>query len=162
MLFPSPLHSTCTNTLSYDHRSHLRRSFFFFFKQKTAYEIGVRLVGSEMCIRDRPCPDSFFQNVWTIFPIHQNRIHLYSALPYLSTSEHTIFNSLWLSFISNTDTMSNTFAPYRIFILLSMPVSYTHLRAHETDSYLVCRLLLEKKKKTKQSRQKTKKKRNSR
>src|SRR5680860_1668746 len=28
------------------------------------------------------------------------------------------------------------------------PVSYTHLRAHETDSYLVCRLLLEKKKKT--------------
>eukprot|EP01016_Furgasonia_blochmanni_P006048 TRINITY_DN1240_c0_g1_i3.p1 TRINITY_DN1240_c0_g1~~TRINITY_DN1240_c0_g1_i3.p1 ORF type:complete len:110 (+),score=30.49 TRINITY_DN1240_c0_g1_i3:2-331(+) len=29
-----------------------------------------------------------------------------------------------------------------------VPVSYTHLRAHETDSYLVCRLLLEKKKKT--------------
>src|SRR5665647_2958131 len=26
----------------------------------------------------------------------------------------------------------------------SKPVSYTHLRAHETDSYLVCRLLLEK------------------
>ena len=31
----------------------------------------------------------------------------------------------------------------------STPVSYTHLRAHETDSYLVCRLLLEKKKKIK-------------
>src|SRR5665647_3779594 len=31
------------------------------------------------------------------------------------------------------------------------PVSYTHLRAHETDSYLVCRLLLEKKKKTRGS-----------
>ena len=28
---------------------------------------------------------------------------------------------------------------------LLVPVSYTHLRAHETDSYLVCRLLLEKK-----------------
>src|SRR5665647_2010535 len=28
-------------------------------------------------------------------------------------------------------------------ILSSAPVSYTHLRAHETDSYLVCRLLLE-------------------
>ena len=26
-----------------------------------------------------------------------------------------------------------------------LAVSYTHLRAHETDSYLVCRLLLEKK-----------------
>ena len=28
--------------------------YVFFFKQKTAYEIGVRLVGSEMCIRDSP------------------------------------------------------------------------------------------------------------
>ena len=28
------------------------------------------------------------------------------------------------------------------------PVSYTHLRAHETRHDLVCRLLLEKKKKT--------------
>ena len=27
------------------------------FKQKTAYEIGVRLVGSEMCIRDRSIPE---------------------------------------------------------------------------------------------------------
>src|SRR5680860_1693636 len=33
------------------------------------------------------------------------------------------------------------------FIGTVVPVSYTHLRAHETDSYLVCRLLLEKKKK---------------
>ena len=32
--------------------------FFFFFKQKTAYEIGVRLVGSEMCIRDRSSRDT--------------------------------------------------------------------------------------------------------
>src|SRR5450756_2994507 len=29
-------------------------SCFFFFKQKTAYEIMPSLVGSEMCIRDRP------------------------------------------------------------------------------------------------------------
>ncbi len=26
---------------------------FFFFKQKTAYEMSASLVGSEMCIRDR-------------------------------------------------------------------------------------------------------------
>src|SRR5665647_2654925 len=32
------------------------------------------------------------------------------------------------------------FIPSRV-----ITVSYTHLRAHETDSYLVCRLLLEKK-----------------
>ena len=31
--------------------------------------------------------------------------------------------------------------------LAERPVSYTHLRAHETGAYLVCRLLLEKKKK---------------
>ena len=38
------------------------------------------------------------------------------------------------------------------------PVSYTHLRAHETDSYLVCRLLLEKKKITKKKQKQYKKK----
>src|SRR5680860_1769184 len=38
--------------------------------------------------------------------------------------------------------------PYRV------SVSYTHLRAHETDSYLVCRLLLEKKKTKNQTRRK--------
>eukprot|EP00831_Metopus_contortus_P015008 TRINITY_DN16232_c0_g1_i1.p2 TRINITY_DN16232_c0_g1~~TRINITY_DN16232_c0_g1_i1.p2 ORF type:complete len:123 (-),score=15.52 TRINITY_DN16232_c0_g1_i1:67-435(-) len=33
------------------------------------------------------------------------------------------------------------------FLLSSISVSYTHLRAHETSLHLVCRLLLEKKKK---------------
>src|SRR5659263_730491 len=36
----------------------------------------------------------------------------------------------------------------------SIPVSYTHLRAHETRHDLVCRLLLEKKKKHKNRNQK--------
>eukprot|EP00831_Metopus_contortus_P043808 TRINITY_DN35157_c0_g1_i1.p3 TRINITY_DN35157_c0_g1~~TRINITY_DN35157_c0_g1_i1.p3 ORF type:complete len:130 (-),score=38.67 TRINITY_DN35157_c0_g1_i1:24-413(-) len=39
------------------------------------------------------------------------------------------------------------------FIEDSLSVSYTHLRAHETSLHLVCRLLLEKKKKTKQYKQ---------
>ena len=43
-------------------------------------------------------------------------------------------------------TVSPTLAPQEVEQLITMPVSYTHLRAHETDSYLVCRLLLEKKK----------------
>ena len=34
---------------------------------------------------------------------------------------------------------------FQSFLLSCNAVSYTHLRAHETDSYLVCRLLLEKK-----------------
>src|SRR5678816_163120 len=33
--------------------------FFFFFKQKTAYEMLRSLVGSEMCIRDR---------LWSVYP----------------------------------------------------------------------------------------------
>src|SRR5664279_5903474 len=32
----------------------------------------------------------------------------------------------------------------RTTLSMVVAVSYTHLRAHETDSYLVCRLLLEK------------------
>eukprot|EP00658_Telonema_sp_P-2_P054305 TRINITY_DN4319_c0_g2_i2.p1 TRINITY_DN4319_c0_g2~~TRINITY_DN4319_c0_g2_i2.p1 ORF type:complete len:485 (-),score=84.79 TRINITY_DN4319_c0_g2_i2:45-1499(-) len=38
------------------------------------------------------------------------------------------------------------------------PVSYTHLRAHETPEHLVCRLLLEKKKKKKKIKEKKRKK----
>eukprot|EP00658_Telonema_sp_P-2_P067632 TRINITY_DN5655_c0_g1_i6.p1 TRINITY_DN5655_c0_g1~~TRINITY_DN5655_c0_g1_i6.p1 ORF type:complete len:106 (-),score=3.78 TRINITY_DN5655_c0_g1_i6:65-382(-) len=47
-----------------------------------------------------------------------------------------------------------TLKSYKARILRSFPcirtVSYTHLRAHETPEHLVCRLLLEKKKKKKQ------------
>eukprot|EP00658_Telonema_sp_P-2_P052706 TRINITY_DN4096_c0_g1_i3.p1 TRINITY_DN4096_c0_g1~~TRINITY_DN4096_c0_g1_i3.p1 ORF type:complete len:886 (-),score=243.24 TRINITY_DN4096_c0_g1_i3:66-2615(-) len=38
--------------------------------------------------------------------------------------------------------------PFSSAMHLLKPVSYTHLRAHETPEHLVCRLLLEKKKKT--------------
>src|SRR5665647_3719000 len=51
---------------------------------------------------------------------------------------------------------TRTCHPLRDERLRHQPVSYTHLRAHETDSYLVCRLLLEKKKNT-QNKKKTKK-----
>src|SRR5680860_1696649 len=57
------------------------------------------------------------------------------------------------SIISRTNVNVITFncspKPFNKYII---PVSYTHLRAHETDSYLVCRLLLEKKKKKKQKK----------
>ena len=43
-------------------------------------------------------------------------------------------------------------------VLQPVPVSYTHLRAHETPEHLVCRLLLEKKKKKKKQKKKKKKK----
>ena len=46
--------------------------FFFFFKQKTAYEIGVRLVGSEMCIRDRSRPRYMLTCLRSILPVMVN------------------------------------------------------------------------------------------
>ena len=51
-------------------------------------------------------------------------------------------------FIPRNTEISDT-EKYLTVGLSYMTVSYTHLRAHETDSYLVCRLLLEKKKKNK-------------
>eukprot|EP00658_Telonema_sp_P-2_P040689 TRINITY_DN29093_c0_g1_i1.p1 TRINITY_DN29093_c0_g1~~TRINITY_DN29093_c0_g1_i1.p1 ORF type:complete len:112 (-),score=17.05 TRINITY_DN29093_c0_g1_i1:21-356(-) len=44
--------------------------------------------------------------------------------------------------ITNRSDMVSFHSPYSALI----PVSYTHLRAHETPEHLVCRLLLEKKK----------------
>src|SRR5450756_2836525 len=47
-------------------------------------------------------------------------------------------------------------APDYVRLVDVRPVSYTHLRAHETRHDLVCRLLLEKKKKKKKKRKKKK------
>eukprot|EP00831_Metopus_contortus_P060639 TRINITY_DN5253_c0_g1_i1.p1 TRINITY_DN5253_c0_g1~~TRINITY_DN5253_c0_g1_i1.p1 ORF type:complete len:294 (-),score=51.25 TRINITY_DN5253_c0_g1_i1:61-942(-) len=53
--------------------------------------------------------------------------------------------------------MGLTFLPSEYFNhKLQEPVSYTHLRAHETSLHLVCRLLLEKKKKKKSNKKKRK------
>eukprot|EP01015_Nassula_variabilis_P016836 TRINITY_DN2602_c0_g1_i1.p2 TRINITY_DN2602_c0_g1~~TRINITY_DN2602_c0_g1_i1.p2 ORF type:complete len:113 (-),score=41.77 TRINITY_DN2602_c0_g1_i1:58-396(-) len=41
--------------------------YFFFFKQKTAYEMLRSLVGSEMCIRDRQYPNPN-NNITTTIP----------------------------------------------------------------------------------------------
>eukprot|EP00825_Cyclidium_porcatum_P043069 TRINITY_DN6029_c0_g1_i8.p1 TRINITY_DN6029_c0_g1~~TRINITY_DN6029_c0_g1_i8.p1 ORF type:complete len:108 (-),score=0.96 TRINITY_DN6029_c0_g1_i8:52-375(-) len=50
----------------------------------------------------------------------------------------------WLDQLAATSTWTVVADPHRVLL----PVSYTHLRAHETRHDLVCRLLLEKKKKT--------------
>ena len=82
------------------------------------------------------------------------------GLTILDLSDHRYHILNWLSLllqnrvfkISNDlaaegkEYMLDTFLPE--YEDKDITVSYTHLRAHETDSYLVCRLLLEKKKKT--------------
>ena len=57
------------------------RVVFFFFKQKTAYEIGVRLVGSEMCIRDRTYTYADF--VICSANLNDRRVDPFSTYPYL-------------------------------------------------------------------------------
>src|SRR5665648_1129779 len=49
--------------------------------------------------------------------------------------------------LSGSPLSSLSYAPY-----ITLPVSYTHLLAHETRHDLVCRLLLEKKKQTNQEK----------
>ena len=53
---------------------------FFFFKQKTAYEMLRSLVGSEMCIRDRHgfCASVVIGNGYGI--IVDNKIHKFATI----------------------------------------------------------------------------------
>ena len=62
-------------------------------------------------------------------------------------TEKSVKNKTAALVIVGTDASANTKKNFRDMCSF-YPVSYTHLRAHETDSYLVCRLLLEKKKNT--------------
>ena len=48
---------------------------FFFFKQKTAYEISACLVGSEMCIRDRDETRAWTIKTGTKAPQAAGKIH---------------------------------------------------------------------------------------
>src|SRR5680860_360759 len=61
--------------------------------------------------------------------------------PQFITNTNIIFNSIGFNF--NT---YNDYLDHGIYLTTAIKctktVSYTHLRAHETDSYLVCRLLL--------------------
>src|SRR5665647_3908251 len=66
---------------------------------------------------------------------------------FLENPGAAIFHAVVLQYTPvNTDILPTFVLLHLAFPALLWPVSYTHLRAHETDSYLVCRLLLEKKK----------------
>ena len=121
---------------------------FFFFKQKTAYEIMPSLVGSEMCIRDRensqvraeqgarPAASACRHDIDPLLCIIScllNKLQLH--LVQLGT---IIFRRIGDKLHARFNQLGN--------IPGDIPVSYTHLRAHETRHDLVCRLLLEKKK----------------
>src|SRR5665648_1124820 len=98
------------------------------------------LVGSEMCIRDSLCTH--------ITPHRLNSLLYHNvktrACPAFSSSY--LRKSLLVSKLCLRAGGDIYDINYRIY---RRTVSYTHLRAHETRHDLVCRLLLEKKKKKK-------------
>src|SRR5450756_2224339 len=79
-----------------------------------------------------------------------------AALPRIAGAETTLRIGMTAADIPRTlgqpdqGFEGNRFTGLTMYDALTMwdPVSYTHLRAHETRHDLVCRLLLEKKKKT--------------
>src|SRR5665648_1212894 len=85
-----------------------------------------------------------------------------SAAPLVSTLIVNITGSFLLGLLMYANEYTGMFSPktryfaatgflgsFTTFSTFAVPVSYTHLRAHETRHDLVCRLLLEKKKKKK-------------
>src|SRR5674536_318881 len=60
--------------------------------------------------------------------------------------DFTFINEECCNLYSENMGRSVTNTPEIMFRSAIIPVSYTHLRAHETPEHLVCRLLLEKKK----------------
>ena len=71
---------------------------FFFFKQKTAYEIMPSLVGSEMCIRDRLAPTiglTLIVNTITASKVFTELFPLFNGNPGSAYSLYTVVYYLY-------------------------------------------------------------------
>eukprot|EP00658_Telonema_sp_P-2_P030494 TRINITY_DN23007_c0_g1_i4.p1 TRINITY_DN23007_c0_g1~~TRINITY_DN23007_c0_g1_i4.p1 ORF type:complete len:109 (-),score=35.53 TRINITY_DN23007_c0_g1_i4:47-373(-) len=100
------------------------------------------LVGSEMCIRDRQCISTLEV---VLKQVVREGVVLEADVGYRKTLSSVVIPHV----VTTLKTLFPVFAAdTRVYDGL-VSVSYTHLRAHETPEHLVCRLLLEKKKKLK-------------
>eukprot|EP00658_Telonema_sp_P-2_P049389 TRINITY_DN3755_c0_g1_i3.p1 TRINITY_DN3755_c0_g1~~TRINITY_DN3755_c0_g1_i3.p1 ORF type:complete len:118 (-),score=25.84 TRINITY_DN3755_c0_g1_i3:81-434(-) len=88
--------------------------------------------------------------------VYKRQVHLPRAARLLERCHHEFHHGVFpqrtvlvlialrhIAFACVLHAVRDRASPYSALI----PVSYTHLRAHETPEHLVCRLLLEKKKK---------------
>eukprot|EP00831_Metopus_contortus_P079631 TRINITY_DN7966_c0_g1_i1.p1 TRINITY_DN7966_c0_g1~~TRINITY_DN7966_c0_g1_i1.p1 ORF type:complete len:122 (-),score=27.66 TRINITY_DN7966_c0_g1_i1:105-470(-) len=113
---------------------------FFFFNDTATTEIYTRsIVGSVRCVQETDMISQILitqkTNMMDLILLHELNTYKCDAM-------------LKINMIQR---LSSFMGWYQIELcLLLMPVSYTHLRAHETSLHLVCRLLLEKKKKQQQ------------
>ena len=129
----------------------------FFFKRKTAYEIPLRLVGSEMCIRGSShIRIGTFQYAALMGPSVTDRLTRYALARHFpaGSSPFDLFDATvarqaelvanWMRFgfihgVMNTDNVAISgetidFGPcaFMDYFATDTAVSYTHLRAHET------------------------------
>src|SRR5450759_1503939 len=102
---------------------------------------GVILSGSPSSVRDKNAPTPDLSMIKGIIPLlgvcygAQHLVHNYGGEVLLSTIRE--YGRANLVSVNSNDPLFNNIKP-------GTPVSYTHLRAHETRHDLVCRLLLEK------------------
>ena len=99
------------------------------------YEILLQEINDFSTIKLHPRP-----NLKKLYNIKYDEPTLFNEIEYNDTNPKVLNTNL------NIFGDSLIKQPFILFEILwrMRAVSYTHLRAHETDSYLVCRLLLEK------------------
>src|SRR5665648_146661 len=120
--------------------------FFFFFKQKTAYEIMPSLVGSEMCIRDRLKITRNPSSKFRLKPVALTKVQwcwldrlctrlVLLLLVGVSFSLHRYFSSpsrlllmVYQFWILHSAKLSRMIWMFYLQLNSSRPVSYTHLR----------------------------------
>eukprot|EP00658_Telonema_sp_P-2_P063628 TRINITY_DN52384_c0_g1_i1.p1 TRINITY_DN52384_c0_g1~~TRINITY_DN52384_c0_g1_i1.p1 ORF type:complete len:113 (-),score=24.26 TRINITY_DN52384_c0_g1_i1:112-450(-) len=103
---------------------------FFFFKQKTAYEMLRSLVGSEMCIRDSP-PNASFSFPILYWAAAEKLSYVWSSLFLCMAAANTSQYASWCRCCSLWRALHCSLIRRSIlscsFLLCSNPVSYTHL-----------------------------------
>src|SRR5678815_972462 len=114
-----------------------------------------------MCIRDRfqtagsnandilTAAEGVMERASKNFPKGIEYFNMYSAKEFLDSSIGQVEETLLIAFVLVFLVVFIFLQDFRATLIpaIAVPVSYTHLRAHETPEHLVCRLLLEKKKK---------------
>src|SRR5665647_1642346 len=118
----------------------------------TPTEIPAKLQGVDAANQakdDSPNPVtvSIYAKNWiSLFTEYESQVEIAVApklslppFPLAAAIQPNIANEIWLPAEIEPLAKENKWA--QVCQLLYKPVSYTHLRAHETDSYLVCRLL---------------------
>src|SRR5680860_1032765 len=90
---------------------------------------------------------ALYKYIFTFKWLYESRSQIFTFTKNPFLDRHPFFRHSRFQFFKGNVLFGRTFLPTIGFFstpgppVCITPVSYTHLRAHETDSYLVCRLL---------------------